>query len=585
MIKIKIKSKPVNTILGFMKPYTVCFVNLFLTILAASFVYLIYPYIFAFMIDRVFYKGDWQLFKTVVIAYTIIFIGEQAIQIILNMEWAYLVTKFVFDIRKKLFERIFKIKAAFLSNAQTGELIARVNNDPPQVMELLHWHVFFTASNVIRLIISFVIVFFINIKLAVLMLVVIPSSVYLSLYFSNKIKNIYEQYRKDYGKYISWVYEMLQGMREIQLFAAERSVARKFVKFSKKMVHARVKASNIEFISQTANSLITLLSDLFLYIASAILISRKELSIAGFIATMEYFGMCNYLLRAINDSNFMRQNNKVSIKKVLDILDEDIEDTRKNMPPINISQGEIEFSEVSFCYDKGLPVLKNINLHIKKGEKISLVGISGAGKSTMVGLLQRFYEPMEGCIKIDGTDISQCDLKSLRRSIGVVNQESILFDGTIRQNLKLGNRKSSEEEMWEACKKANIDDFIRSLPDKLDTVIGSEGMNISGGQRQRIAIARVFLKNPKIIVFDEATSALDFEAETAVKKAWQELSAGKTSIIIAHRLSTILDSDRVAVLHGGEIVSFDTHKRLLDSCEHYNRLFRDQYLIEGCATA
>ncbi|HEX2926735.1 MAG TPA: ABC transporter ATP-binding protein [Ruminiclostridium sp.] len=582
---IKIKSKPVRTILGFMKPYSVCFVNLFLTILAASFVYLIYPYIFAFMIDRVFYKGDWNLFKTVVIAYTIIFIGEQAIQIILNMEWAYLVTKFIFDIRRKLFEKIFRIKASFLSNAQTGDLVARLNNDPPQVMELLHWHVLFTASNVIRLIITFVIVFFINMKLAVLMLVVIPASVYISLFFTNKIKNIYEQYRKDYGKYISWIYEMLQGMREIQLFAAERSVAKRFVSFSKKLVHARVRASNIEFVSQTANSLISLLSDLFLYIASAILISNKELSIAGFVATMEYFAMCNYLLRSINDSNFMRQNNKVSIKKVLDILEEETEDTRENLPQINITGGEIEFSKVSFYYEKGLPVLKNIDLHIKKGEKISLVGVSGAGKSTMVGLLQRFYEPQEGCIKIDGTDICQCDLKSLRRSIGIVNQESILFDGTIRENLKLGNRKCSEKEMWEACKKAYIDDFVRRLPDKLDTVIGSEGINISGGQKQRIAIARVFLKNPKIIVFDEATSALDFEAETAVKKAWQELSAGKTSIVIAHRLSTILDSDRVAVLHDGRIVSFDTHKKLLESCEHYNRLFRDQYLIEGCATA
>ncbi|HEX9063036.1 MAG TPA: ABC transporter ATP-binding protein, partial [Clostridia bacterium] len=408
-------------------------------------------------------------------------------------------------------------------------------------------------------------------------------SVYASLYFSNKIKKNYDKYRKDYGQYISWLYEMLNGMREIKLFAAEKNVALYFIRFTKKLVYTRVQASNTEFFSQTANSAISLFSDILLYTVSAILILNKELSIAGFIATIEYFAMSNYLLRAINDSNAARQNNMVSVKRVMELLEEETEDVGRGLPPIIITEGEIEFKNVSFYYEESVPTLKKVNLHINKGERVSLVGSSGTGKSTLAGLLLKFYEPQEGTIKIDGTNINECDLKSLRRNVGIVNQETLLFDGTIRENLFMGNPKCSEEDMWEACKKAYIDDFIESLPDVLDTVVGSEGINLSGGQKQRIAIARVFLKNPKIVIFDEATSALDFEAETAVKKAWKELSTEKTSIIIAHRLSTILDSDRVAVLHEGEIVSFDTHKRLLESCEHYNRLFKDQYLTKGCA--
>ncbi len=562
----------------FVRSYKITFCTLFFCVVVTSFIGMLYPYIFSILIDEVFYHRNIKFFKIIVLSYGVLYVGEACLHLILNSVWAYLMTRFLFDIRRKIFEKILKLKASYLNNSRTGDLIARINTDVWEFMNFIHWNVFYVSANILRLLLAIIFVLIINFKLAILMIIAVPIRVYLSKYFGKKAKVQFKNYRDEYGKNISWVTEILKGIREIHLFAGEKNVTRKFAKNSASLIYLKIKASLVELMSERANAFISLITDLSLYVLAGVFIVRGDLTIGGFIAAIDYFSKSNGILNNLNEANIRIQNNMVSIDKVFNLLDEEIEEENIQKRNWKIMKGEISFQNVLFYYDEEKPVLKNINLQANPGEKISLVGKSGAGKSTLINMLLRFYDPIMGEIKIDDVNIKDCSLKDLRRNIGIVQQEAILFEGTIKYNLKLGKPKCTEEEMWEACEKANIADFLRSLPDGLNTVIGTSGMNLSGGQKQRVAIARIFLKNPKILIFDEATSALDYETEVAIKKAWKELSVGRTSIIIAHRLSTILDSDRVAVLHDGEIVSFDHHNTLLKTCDYYRQLFEEQYL-------
>lgn len=368
-------------------------------------------------------------------------------------------------------------------------------------------------------------------------------------------------------------------MREIQLFGVERNVAKFFVKQSAYLVRLKIKTNLTEFASDSSNNFISLLSDLSVYILASLLILNGQLTVGAFIASIDYFSRANGLLKSLNSANLKIQSNMVSIDRVVNVLFQEEEGNDYSKRILKPVSGQICFSNVNFKYNEHNEVLKDVNIVVEGGERISLVGRSGAGKSTIVSMLLRFYKPAAGSITIDEQDISQVSLKSLRKNIGVVQQENLLFQGTLRYNIKLGNLKAREEEIWQALEKANISDFIKELPKGLDTIIGSGGIELSGGQRQRITIARIFLKNPKILIFDEATSSLDYEAEETIQRASKELSEGRTTIIIAHRLSTILDSHRVAVLKDGEIIAFDHHLKLLKNCEYYREIFRDQYVL------
>jgi ATP-binding cassette, subfamily B, bacterial len=616
------KSKRWQMIWSFAKLYKITFATLFICIFATSIIGMLYPYIFGLLIDEVFYHKNMEFFKVIVISYCILYIGEQLLHLVLNYVSAYFATRFNFDIRRKLYEKILRLKAEYLNDIQTGDLINIINSDSEQIYEFIHWNVFYLIANVLRLIISIAFVGFINIKLMLLMMVVVPISVYVSNYFGKIVKNRVKLYRDTYGKYISWVFEILKGMREIQLFAVERHVTKFFVKQCSALVRLKIKTNLTEFASDSTNSFITLLSDLSVYILASLLILKGQLTVGAFIASIDYFSRASGLLKSLNSANMKIQSNMVSIDKVVDILSQEEEEEvikaevevekeeeegkdseaeaevetkagkyakyenntekrdkpyrKKELTPV---EGGITFSNINFKYNEHNEVLRDVNLVVKGGQRISLVGISGAGKSTIISMLLRFYEPETGSITIDGQDISKVSLKSLRKNIGVVQQENLLFQGTVGYNIKLGNLKAREEEVWQALEKANIMDFIKELPNGLDTVIGRGGVELSGGQRQRLTIARIFLKNPKILVFDEATSSLDYEAEEMIQKASKELSEGRTTIVIAHRLSTILDSDKVAVLKDGKIIAFDHHLVLLKECEYYRELFKEQYML------
>ncbi|MCX7923153.1 MAG: ABC transporter ATP-binding protein/permease [Clostridia bacterium] len=564
----------------FAKPYKFSFFNSFFCHTVADFINILYPFIFGLLIDEVFYHKNMDFFKTIVISYGILFVGQALLSFVQTSVGTYIYARFMFDVKRKIFEKIFTLKASYLSSSQTGDLITRTNKDADEVMNLILWSVLFMLSNFMKILAAVVFVITVSVKIALLMFVAVPLSVFIALYFGKKVRTKFEAYRENYGRYIGWVYEMISGVREIQLLAGERNVTRHFVRYCSKLINLKIKSSLIELYSERTNAFVSLLSDVSLYAVSALLIIKGEMTVGGFIAAAGYFGIARESLKFLSETNIRLQNNMVSINKVFEILEQDMEPQESSAPDIVVSTGNIEFKGVAFRYNEQSNVLEDIDLSIKNGEKIAIVGKSGAGKSTILNLLLRFYEPQKGSIEIDGQDIQKYSLKSLRRSIGIVQQEALMFDGTISYNLKLGNPHCNEADMWEACSKASIADFIRTLPQGFDTVIGEGGVNLSGGQRQRLAIARIILKNPRILIFDEATSALDYESEKTVQQACDELRQGRTSISIAHRLSTIVSSDRVAVLHEGKIVSFDHHLKLLESCEYYRQLFREQYMEE-----
>jgi len=572
--------KRLKVVWRFAKPYKFSFINVFVCILFTSFIAMFYPYIFGILIDEVFYHRNMEFFLLIVMGYGILYIGEQSLHFILNMLWPYQATRFLFDVRKVLYEKIISLKSSYLCNINTGDLIARINSDTNGFVELIHRNISYVLANTIRLIATVIFVGLINIKLAILMLIISSISFYVSIAISKKSKLKQKKLRDKYGVFISWISDILRGMRDIQLMAGERNITKQFINYCSNIIRLRVENSIIELISERVNSFISLISDLSLYILAGIFIIKGELTVGGFIAIISYFSNTNSLLNSINNYSIKIQGNFVTIDKVIDILDEEIEEGNTKLPDISVHKGGISFSNVHFSYNNENEVLKGINLNINEGERLSIIGKSGSGKSTMVNLLLRFYDPAKGEVMVDDINIRDCNLKSLRRNIGIVQQEALIFNGTIKYNLKLGSPKCTDSDIWDACEKAYIAEYINSLPDKLNSMIGPGGINLSGGQKQRIAIARIFLKNPKILIFDEATSALDYEAETAIQEAWKELSESRTSIVIAHRLSTILHSDRVAVLHDGKIVACDHHLNLLDSCGYYKELFKEQYLCQ-----
>lgn len=452
-----------------------------------------------------------------------------------------------------------------------------MDKDVDEFMNFIHWNIFYSFSGLLSLLISIGYIAYINLRLAVLVAFITPVSVYFSRYYTKKVKSLYRSIRKQEGKLDSWLFEILKGMKEIRILNASRHTSTIFTDLMIKITRQKISVSKVEVLSERLNAGLSIMGQLILYSVSAMLVWKGKLTIGGFVSCVSYYAACVTIFNNLNNRITAISGNIVSIDRVIETLENDEENYNNQTFPIEINFGEILFKQVSFYYDIQNPVLHNFSIRIKSGERIALIGRSGAGKSTITSLLLKLYEPNEGSIVIDGTDINDYNLISLREQIGIVNQETVLFDGSIRYNLTYGNNLHADEQIYQALEKAHLLEFIKNLPMGLDSILGNHGQLLSGGQKQRLAIARIFLRNPKILIFDEATSSLDSEAESIIKESWETLCRKRTMIIIAHRLSTILSTDKVAVLQNGTLVGYDKHETLLKSCSEYKQLFKEQY--------
>lgn len=577
--------KRIKVIIKFAKPHKWKFIVLLFCIIATIFSSALYPYIFGRLVDEVFYAKNLSVFLNILFIYGIIFLLNQTLHFVLNISWAKLMTRFLFDIRKAIYEKVLSYGGKTLSRMHSGDIIYRMGADTEQFMNYIHWNTFYLTARILNLIISISFIAYLSWPIAIFTIIITPISVYTSRHFSKMVKKYYSKITENSGLLSSWLFEMIKGMQEIKLLSAGKGVLSDYVGKTIKIVRLQIKANKVEMVSDRINSGMSLIWQLILYAASAFFIFNGNLTLGGFTACVSYFGECISSFNAFNNHLTGIAGNLVSVDRVCATLEEMSEDYKTDAPTIVIDHGKIDFDKVSFSYNEEMNVLNNISFTVSPGEKVALVGHSGAGKSTIANLVMKLYEVQQGEIRVDDTNIAKCDLHSLRSQIGIVHQDTILFDGTIRYNLTFSDDNTKDVEIFNALKRAHLYEFITSLPDGLDTVIGSNGRSLSGGQKQRLAVARIFLKNPKIIIFDEATSSLDNEAEQVIKESWNQLCEGRTIVIIAHRLSTIISADKILVLHEHKIVGFDTHNNLLEDCNIYIQLFKEQYsLQEGVGT-
>jgi ABC-type multidrug transport system fused ATPase/permease subunit len=492
--------------------------------------------------------------------------------------------KILFDIRDRLFSHIQKLSFKYYANTRSGEIISRVINDVEQTKNFVISGLMNIWLDVATIVIAIVIMFSMDVTLTFVSLILFPLYAFSVRYFFGNLRKLTRIRSQALAEVQSYLHERVQGMAVVKSFAIEDFEQKQFDKqnrnfLTKAIDHTRWNAKSFAVVNT-----ITDIAPLIVIGYSAYQVIQNDLSLGTMVAFIAYIEkLYSPLRRLVNSSTTITQS-IASMDRVFEFLDEDydIQDAENAIECRDV-KGNIKFQNVYFSYDKSdEPVLKNICLDVKQGETIALVGMSGGGKSTLVSLIPRFYDVTKGKIMLDGIDITSYKVRSLRDKIGMVLQDNILFSESVMTNILLGKPTASEEEVIAAAKAANAHEFITNLPEGYHTKVGERGIKLSGGQKQRIAIARVFLKNPPILILDEATSSLDLESEHLIQEALEKLAKERTTFIVAHRLSTITHADRIVLIEHGEIVEVGSHEQLMNMRGHYYKLFQVQsFTSEG----
>lgn len=482
------------------------------------------------------------------------------------------------DMRKALFNHVQKLSFRFFDNTKTGHLVSRMTNDLMDIGEIAHHGPEDVFIAIMTLVGAFGIMFSINAKLAVLTFIIIPLIIYLSMYFGSKMSKAFRRMFGDIADFNARVENNVTGIRVVQAFANEEHEIAQFAVNNGRFRQTKLLAYKIMAWNSSISYVLMKLVSLFVLVCGTWFVLNDSMSYGEFIA---FIMLSNVFLTPIQKINSVIETYPKGIagfRRYMELLDTepDVQD-QPGASSVPHLQGDIRYENVTFGYSDQDHMLKGIDLRIQAGETVALVGPSGAGKTTMCSLLPRFYDVLGGRITIDGHDIRQMKLESLRSHIGIVQQDVFLFDGTIRENIAYGKLDATEEEIWDAARRAQMETLISSMPEGLDTLIGERGVKLSGGQKQRLSIARMFLKNPPILILDEATSALDTETEAAIQQSLSELSEGRTTLVIAHRLATIKNADRIIVVAEQGITEQGRHDELLAAGGVYSRLHYAQF--------
>ena len=489
--------------------------------------------------------------------------------------------KILFDIRDRLFDHIQKLSLNFYSRTKSGEIISRVIHDVEQTKNFVITGLMNVWLDLVTILIAIGIMLTMDIWLTIVAIILFPFYGFSVKYFYGRLRSLTRQRSQALAEVQGHLHERVQGVPVTRSFALEDYEQDQFEGrnshfLTKALDHTRWNAKTF-----AVTNTITDLAPLLVIAFAGYHVISGNLTLGTMVAFVGYMERVYSPLRRLINSSTVLVQSIASIDRVFEFANEKYDVTDKeDAKELKRVNGSISMENVSFSYDEEKQVLKNVNLDVKEGETIAFVGMSGGGKSTLISLIPRFYDVTGGSIKVDGQDIRDVKARSLRNNIGMVLQDNILFSESIAMNIRMGNPDATDQEVVEAAKLANAHEFIQEMSDGYDTLVGERGVKLSGGQKQRIAIARVFLKNPPILIFDEATSALDLESEHMIQEALEKLASTRTTFIVAHRLATITHADRIVLIENGEIVEEGTHDELMKEKGHYYDLYQVQHLDE-----
>lgn len=563
---------------SYYKPYMgLFFADMFFAIMGAA-VTLVIPLIIRYITGTViFYEADEAL--KIILKLALLMVGLVLLEAYCNFFIAYqghiMGAKMEYDMRNEIFAHYQRLSFNFFDDQKVGQLMSRVTNDLFEIAELFHHGPEDIVISIIKFIGSFAILASINIKLTLVAFAIIPFMFAYAYYFNKKMKAAFKRNRAKIADINATIEDNLSGIRVVKSFANEEAEMEKF------------REGNSHFVETKKNSYLYMggfhsglgafmtLINIIVIVAGAVFITKGIVDVTVLITFLLYVNNFTEPVKKLINFTETFQNGVSGYERFLEIMSiEPAIKDKENAVGKSDFRGDVTFSDVSFRYnDKNEYVLNHVSLDVKAGEYVALVGSSGAGKTTLCSLIPRFYDVTDGSICVDGVDVRDLKLKCLRNNIGIVQQDVYLFAGSIIENIRYGRPGASDEEVYEAAKKANAHEFIMSLPEGYDTDIGQRGIKLSGGQKQRLSIARVFLKNPPILIFDEATSALDNESEKVVQESLETLAADRTTFVIAHRLSTIRNAERILVLTEDGIAESGTHKELMEKQGVYYKLY------------
>ena len=565
-------------LVSYYKPYKKVFLADMFFAIMASFIALLIPLVVRYVTAKVIYMPAEQDVKTMIIIAIVV-----GILILFQCYCNYYIAnyghvmgaKIEYDMRAEIFGHFQKLSFSFYDDEKVGQLMSRITSDLFDITELLHHGPENVTISVIKIIGALAILLSINVRLALIAFLLVPFMLVYAYFFNKKMKQAFRVNRIKIAEINAQIEDNLSGIRVVKSFANEDLENKKFKVGNDAFLEA--KKNNYKYMGGYNSGLtaFTTMINLLVIVSGGLMITKNMISVTDLVTFLLYINIFTDPIKTLIDFTEQFQNGYSGYERFLQILsiEPEIKDS-ENAVSISNVKGDIKLEDVSFKYnDSSHRVLKHINLEVKAGSYVALVGSSGAGKTTLCNLIPRFYEATSGKITIDGKDIKDIKLKDLRDNIGIVQQDVYLFVGTVYDNIRYGRPDATREEVIAAAKEANAYDFIMSLPNGFETDIGQRGIKLSGGQKQRISIARVFLKNPPILIFDEATSALDNESEKIVQESMEKLAKNRTTMVIAHRLSTIRNAEKILVLTDKGIEEQGTHKELMDKHGIYYDLY------------
>ncbi|MFZ4453848.1 ABC transporter ATP-binding protein [Salibacterium aidingense] len=563
---------------AYYKPYKKLFTLTFACAVFVALLDLAFPLVVNHVVDTLLPQGNISVILWACAALFFIYICNTGAHFVVTYWGHRLGINIETDMRAELFDHVQRLSFTYYDNNKTGHLLSNLTNDLFEIGEVAHHGPEDVFIALMTLFGSFGVMLYINVKLALLTFLVVPPLIFIIIYCHRRMTAAMKFMLKRMADFNARVEDTIGGIRLVQAFANEKHERRLFQRDNQRFKDAKIWSYSVMGLNTSLSYMMMRIMTLFVLLCGAYFIVQGELSIGDFMA---FILLTNIFFRPIEKINAIIESypkGYAGFKRYIALLDTepDIVD-RPGAKPLDDAKGNIVYSGVRFGYEEERPVLDGINLSIRPGETVAFVGPSGAGKTTLCSLLPRFYEIQDGSITVDGREIRDIQLSSLRSQIGIVQQDVFMFSGTLRDNIRYGKLDADDEKVWEAARRAELESFVQDQPEGLDTIVGERGVKLSGGQKQRLSIARMFLKNPPILILDEATSALDTETEASIQRSLYELAEGRTTLIIAHRLATIRHADRIVVVTPEGIEEQGTHEEMLQRGGHYANLQEAQF--------